>query len=349
MKITRSHLRKRSARRWLAISLLCLFLCPIEGWAQAISNLGAPSNSHANPWGPATSSIIVPQGGTSTTFRSSIEGAGDLVIPGVLYKPAGSPKGAVVIVNGSYGWSNNREGHYARSMSSAGFAVLVIDTFTPRGVTNTGTDTAAVSMFDQMGDAYAAKRALVDAGYRPDRIAIMGSGRGGAIALMAADRAFGPPEGDKGFALAMAVTPSCLLRPRAPKPTASVFLGLAERDSLNGVQGCHEMAADIAAAGGKVTSKVYPGTASGFDGEPIIPRMVHDPRVENLANCKVVVESDGRSTFDARSYSKSEFSMLVAQMRKSCVSRGAFGYTNLTQKANITLDLIDFLDANFAQ
>jgi dienelactone hydrolase len=283
------------------------------------------------------------------TFKSTVEGGGNLLIPSVLYKPAGPARGAVVIVNGSYGWSNNREGHYARSMSSAGFAVLVIDTYAPRGVTNTGTDTSAVSMFDQLGDAYAARRALIDAGHRPDRIAIMGAGRGGAIALMAADRAFGPPEGDRSFALAMAVTPSCLLRPRAPKPLASVFIGLAEKDSLNGVQGCQEMAAEFAAAGGKVASKVYPGTASGFDGEPILNRMVRDPRIENLMTCKVVVEPDGRSTFESKSFAKAEFSALVAQMRRSCVGRGAFGYTNLTQKANVTLDLIDFLDSNFAQ
>ena len=34
------------------------------------------------------------------------------------------------------------------------------------------------------------------------------------------------------------------------------------------------------------------------------------------------------------------------EMRKSCIRRGASGYTNVTLKANVTLDLIDFLDAN---
>lgn len=348
MNTTRSYCT-RLALRAFAISLLCPLFHATEGWAQALNNQGAPSHSHANPWGPAATALALPQGGTPMTFKSNVEGGGNLLIPGVLYEPAGATRGAVVIVNGSYGWSNSREGHYARSMSSAGFAVLVIDTYAPRGVTNTGTDTSAVSMFDQLGDAYAARRALIEAGYRPDRIAIMGAGRGGAIALMAADRAFGPPEGDRSFALAMAVTPSCLLRPRAPKPLAVVFVGLAEKDSLNGVQACQEIVAEFAAAGGKVASKVYPGTASGFDGEPIITRMVRDPRVENLQTCKVVVEPDGRSTFEGKSFSKAEFSALVAQMRRSCVVRGAFGYTNLTQKANVTLDLIDFLDANFAQ
>ena len=160
MNTTRSHFRKCLALRAVAVSLLCLPFHAIEGWAQAINNQGAPAHSQANPWGPAANTLVLPQGGTPMTFKSNVEGGGNLVIPSVLYKPAGPARGAVVIVNGIYGWSNSREGHYARSVSSAGFAVLVIDTYAPRGVTNTGTDTAAVSMFDQLRDCLRGKKSL---------------------------------------------------------------------------------------------------------------------------------------------------------------------------------------------
>ncbi|MBS0452482.1 MAG: hypothetical protein JSS14_14325 [Proteobacteria bacterium] len=60
-------------------------------------------------------------------------------------------------------------------------------------------------------------------------------------------------------------------------------------------------------------------------------------------------ESDGRATIDGNSFTNAEFAALISQMRKSCMSRGAFDYTNLTQKANLTLDVIDFLDTNVAQ
>ena len=338
------------AHRTLEVCMLLLgALFATDGATQAISNQGAPSHSWANPWGPSANTVAVPVGGTPISFKTGVQGAGDLAIPGVLFKPVGPAKGAVVVVSGGNGWSDSREGHYGRSMSSAGFAVLVIETNAPRGVKSTVVDNAAVSMFDQLQDANAARRFLVDAGYRSDRIAIMGAGRGGAIALMAADKTFDKAQGDKRFALAMAVTPSCVLRPRSPKPGAIIFLGLAEEDSLNGVEGCKDLAKDFAAAGGKVFSKVYPGTASGFDGEPSVLRMVHDPRAENLTNCRVVVEPDGRATIEGYSFANSEFAALIAHMRKSCISRGAFGYTNLTQKANLTLDLIDFLDTNLAQ
>ncbi|MBS0450672.1 MAG: hypothetical protein JSS14_05115 [Proteobacteria bacterium] len=265
-----------------------------------------------------------------------------------MYKPASAAKGAVVIVSGGNGWGDGREGHYARSFSSAGYAVLVIDSNKARGVISTLLDNGSISVFDELQDAYAAGRALVEAGHRPDRIAIMGAGRGGTIALMAADKSFGEGPGGRRFALAMAITPSCVLRPRAPQPGARVFIGLAEKDSLNGLVGCQDWAKDFAGAAGKIATKIYPGTASGFDGEASVLRMVHDPRIENLSNCTVAVEPGGRLALDGKTFTHSEFAALVAQMKKSCMTHGAFGYTNLTQKANLTLDLIDYLDSNFA-
>jgi acetyl esterase/lipase len=41
-----------------------------------------------------------------------------------------------------------------------------------------------------MRDAFAAKRYLISNGYAADRTAVMGTGRGGTIALLAADRTF---------------------------------------------------------------------------------------------------------------------------------------------------------------
>ena len=118
---------------------------------------------------------------------------------------------------------------------------------------------------------------------------------------------------------------------------------------MNSTKSCQEFAASLSSAGGKVISKVYPGTASGFDGEPVVNRQVRDPRVENFSNCKVGVEPDGFLTLEGKKFTQAEFAALVGQLRRSCMGLGAFGYTNLTQKANLTLDLIDFLDSNFAQ
>ena len=247
------------------------------------------------------------------------------------------------------GVSDDREGQYARSLSSGGYAVLVIDSYRARGVASTVADTAAVSVFDQLRDAFAARRFLIDTGFAVDRIAVMGSGRGGTIALLAADKTFVPGAADKRFAAAVAVSPGCIFHPRTPKPTTSVFIATGEKDTIVGQIGCRDWIKEYASAGGKVVTKAYPGAASGFDGSPIDTRMYRDLNVETFVNCRVDVEPDGSSVYDGKSFSESQFAALVAQMRKSCMGRGGSGYTNLTQKVNVTLDLTDFLDSNFPQ
>jgi dienelactone hydrolase len=174
----------------------------------------------------------------------------ELTIPSVLYKPPERTKGAVVIIGAGGGISNNREGHYARSLSSAGYAVAIIDTYCHRGVMSTIADNSAISVFDQVRDAFAARKFLIDGGYPADRIAVMGSGRGGTIALLAADKTFGPSATDKRFALALAVSPGCFFHPRTPKPVGSVFIATGEKDVVVGQTGSVFWAlADLAVSG----------------------------------------------------------------------------------------------------
>ena len=107
------------------------------------------------------------------------------------------------------------------------------------------------------------------------------------------------------------------------------------------------LAKEYAAAGGSVTVKLYPGAPSGFDGHPAVAQLFHDPLMETFVDCNVLVERDGRFTYVGKTFAESDTSALIAEMRKSCIKRGGSGWTNLTQKANVTLDLIEFLDSNF--
>jgi dienelactone hydrolase len=347
-RLKRTFTHRAARALWLGFALVAGVLA-VSG-AHAQQGPTRPGYSMlANPWGPSPPASPTPLGGVAVSVRSPQAGAPDLAIPGVLFKPAERAKGAVVIIGAGGGVSNNREGHYARSLSSAGYAVLVIDSYGPRGVTDTTANNAAVSVFDQALDAFAARKVLIDAGNSADRIAVMGSGRGGTIALLAADRTFVPSATGKRFALAMAVSPGCLFHPRTPRPAASVFIAMGDTDNIVGQAGCNEWVKEYASAGGKVISKVYRGAASGFDGDPVDVRMFRAPHIETFVDCRVVVESDGSSVYDGKSFAESQFVALIDQMRKSCIGRGGSGYTNLTQKANVTLDLIDFLDSNFPQ
>jgi dienelactone hydrolase len=306
-------------------------------------------SKYANPWGPSLPGSPIPFGGVAVTVEAPRASTPGLLIPAYLFKPAERSKGAVVIIGAGGGVSNNREGHYARSLSSAGYVALVIDSYGARGVTSTTENNAAVSVFDQARDAFAARKLLIDAGNSADRISVMGSGRGGTVALLAADRTFIPDADAKRFALAMAVSPGCIFHPMKPNPVASVFIAIGDRDNIVGQERCNEWVKEYASAGGKVSSKVYRGAASGFDGDPVDIRMFNFPKIETFVDCRVDVDPDGRSVYDGRSFEESQFAALVEQMRTSCIHRGGSGYTNLTQKANVTLDLIDFLDSNFPQ
>lgn len=351
MKLQRSLKHWAVRAVWLGVAFVAWVLAVSDALAQpGKASPTRPGDSmYANPWGPSPPASPTPLGGVAVSFRAARSSAPDLVIPAYLFKPAERAKGAVVIIGAGGGISDNREGHYARSLSSAGYSVLVIDSYGPRGVKDTTTNNAAVSVFDQALDAFAARKLLTDTGSPADRIAVMGSGRGGTIALLAADRTFVPSAIDRPFALAMAVGPGCLFHPRTPKPIASVFIAIADKDDIVGQAGCKEWVKEYASAGGKVVSKVYRGAASGFDGDPVDIRMFRVPDIETFVDCRVDVESDGRSAYGGLSFDESQFTALVDQMRKSCIHRGGHGYTNLTQKANVTLDLIDFLDSNFPQ
>jgi dienelactone hydrolase len=286
------------------------------------------------------------QGGTPVAYRSQQADARDLSINAMLYKPDMPAKGVVVIVNGSSSPRDYREGQYGRALSSAGYAVLAIDTFGSRGIVDTGADQAQLGTEAQAHDVLAARKYLVSLGYAADRTAVMGSGRGGTIALMVADRTFVQDEKDR-FVAAMAIGATCMFHPRLPKPASRVFVAVGEKDEVAGVQPCKDFAKEFAAAGGRIETKVYPGAANSFDGNPGNLRMFRDPFVQSFADCRVSVEPDGRSTYNGKAFAESDTTGLAAEMRKSCIKRGGFSWTNLTQKATVTLDVIEFLDLNF--
>lgn len=304
-----------------------------------------PSSIGARP-GVTVPTSEQPQGGKRVTFTSPQANAADLSIDAMLYKPDAAARGAVVVVNATPGWSDFREGQYARALSSAGYAVLAIDTYGPRGITGIQSDNAKLSTFAQARDALAAKKYLVSIGYPADRMAVMGTGRGGTIALLVADRTFVQNEGER-FAAAMAISASCIFRPKTPKPASRVFIAIGAKDDVAGVQPCKDFANEFANAGGHIDVKVYPGASSGFDGHPDVLGVARDPFMETFVNCSVAVEPDGRSSYNGKIFAESDTAALIGEMRRSCIKRGGSGWTNLTQKAAVTFDLIEFLDANF--
>lgn len=294
--------------------------------------------------GLVASACAQPQGGSPVAFNSANGAGATLPLRGVLYKPQGDSKGAVVIMHGSGGWSDFREGHYARAFVAEGYTVLAVDSFGPRGIGSTVEDQMKLSMTDSTRDAFAARRYLVSLGLPGQRMAVMGFSRGGVVATRAADRTYLPEEKDR-FQLALAFYPGCSTRPREPKPASIVFMALGEKDDYTGVKPCQDVAADFAAAGGKITVKVYPDAAHGFDGNPEFTRLVRMPTVENYIDCVVTIEPDGRQSYGGQTLAAEDVA-IYELLRKGCVKKGATFWTNPRQKEIATRDAIAFLNAN---
>lgn len=288
-----------------------------------------------------------PAGGTDVRFTTQDASGNAVALNGHLWLPTGAAKGAVVLVHGSGGWSDFREGHRARALGAAGYAALAIDSFGPRGISHTTEDQAQISNLQMTRDAFAARRYLLGRGFPADRIAVMGTSKGGTVALYAADRSFLPEQVDR-FAVAIAVSPGCTVRPRVPKPAGALFVALGDKDDYTGVKPCQDIAEAFRNAGGRVTVKVYAGAAHAFDGNPAYTTMVRLPLVENFMNCVAFIEDDGQVSFDGQRYAPDDMT-IVAAARKTCVRKGASVWTHPRQKEVVTRDAIDFLNEAFAR
>jgi dienelactone hydrolase len=102
-------------------------------------------------------------------------------VHGHLFLPPGTDKvPAVLLVHGSGGIYRAMLEYWPQRFNGAGYAVLAMDSFGPRGVKSTAEDQSQVPFAADMADAFAALKLLathprIDAG----RIAIMGFSRGG--------------------------------------------------------------------------------------------------------------------------------------------------------------------------
>ena len=136
---------------------------------------------------------------------------GDLRFP-----PVGTnvvpPLPAMIISHGSGGVRPDREIAWADRLTAQGVAVLVLDSFGPRGITTTAEDQTQLPLAASIADALFALKLLAShPAIDPERIGIMGFSKGGQVALYTALEAFrrSQVEGGLRFALHIALYASC--------------------------------------------------------------------------------------------------------------------------------------------
>ena len=273
-------------------------------------------------------------------------------IPGFLFLPQDAAPGAkfpaMVVVHGSGGVSDRREGDWGRALSSFGIAVLAIDSFTPRGVQSTVEDQSRVSSQQMLRDAYGAlaflaARDTIDA----ERVGVMGMSKGGTVALDAADER--TQQGGR-FAVYVPFYPGCTVQFRNPRMKGPIFMLIGESDDYTGVKSCAEYVERIRAAGASIELKTYPGAHHGFDGDTSSFRESWVPRAQNYRDCVVYVEDDRRTVTKAGT--PLDFRQprdAVAILKRECMRTGATVGGNASVKQRSHEDVKAFLKAHLVR
>jgi dienelactone hydrolase len=182
-------------------------------------------------------------------------------LQGYLTRPQGNgPFPAIVLLHGCAGVLSNDKQTWPKRLSSWGYVVLVVDSFSTRGIH----DTCRGLLADRVYDAYGAleflsKYSFVDS----SRIALMGFSAGGiatleAVQLGGAERLMG-----RKFKAAIAYYPICSLANGDMAVPTLILAG--ELDDWSPAQKCREMLAQRSGKGSSVQLDVYPGARHAFD------------------------------------------------------------------------------------
>jgi dienelactone hydrolase len=265
-------------------------------------------------------------------------------ITGELSLPAGATDRvpAVILLHSCSGVTPNLA-DWAQEVNRMGFAALVLDSFTARGVTELCTGRTPVSIGSRLIDAYRALTLLsVHPRIDPRRIAALGFSHGGWVTLWASQAQFERRflRANVEFAAHAAFYPAgCnaqLLRETdmAPGPVR-IFHGTA--DDWTPIGPCREWVSRRQAAGRNVSLVAYEGAMHAFDA-PFFTPPRRLPDVVNSGRCVVTQQPDGVFVDNEGR----PFSGL-----SSCMTRGGtLGYHPAAHKQSIT-DLKTFLDESF--
>jgi dienelactone hydrolase len=233
---------------------------------------------------------------------------------GYLFRPVSEGAApAVVLMHGcgglinQFGRINLRETDYANRLSAAGYVVLIVDSFTPRGVRNMCAPAnyqRAVALA-RPRDAYGALIFLQDKSYvRPDRIGLIGWSQGGGTVLMTVrihdsqGRPANLPHGD--FAAAIAFYPGpCSERQLKPgwETRIPLLVLIGERDVWTPLGPCQTLLDHGRERGSPVELHTYPGAYHDFDYPGV--RYHEEPDYRTTAGVVPIVAMDPAARADA--------------------------------------------------
>ena len=246
---------------------------------------------------------------------------------------------AVVLLHGSDGVTNAREGAWAREIASMGAVAFVVDSFGPRNVRSTIDDQTRVATGAMIEDAFLALEYLSSQDFvDPDRIAVMGFSKGGGAALLASDRR--SLRAGQPFSAHVALYPFCSTQYRAPQPGGPLLVAIGDADDYTGVKTCADYVERIRKAGGRAELKLYKGAAHGFDTAQGAGQIAS---AQNFRDCVMMIEDDGSTVLAKTGQALPDPQKAIEALKRECMRTGATIAANPAARRQVAEDVKAFL------
>jgi dienelactone hydrolase len=276
---------------------------------------------------------------TGDTKGTPVTVAGELRIP----KPGTDRLPAVILIHGSGGVGSNVD-FWAKEINSRGIAVFILDTFTGRGIVNTGNDQSQLDSLAMMIDAYRALDLLAQhPRIDPERIAVMGFSKGAVAAVYSSNERFRKlyDLAKVGFAAHIGMYTPCNVHYRDDdKVTGApirLFHGIA--DDYVPIAPCRDYVERLKHASVNATLTEYPDAYHAYDA-PLAPRPpIVLPQAQTSRNC-TLQEGDNGQVLNAKTGA-------VFTPADPCIEHGPhIGYNQAASEATAKA-VREFLTATF--
>ena len=176
----------------------------------------------------------------------------------------------VIIVHGSDGPMSGASFAWRNILDRAGIATVRLDSFTGRGIKTVESDQSQLGFLNAIFDVYRTVETIAkDPRFDPNRIVVMGSSRGGLVALYASlkrfHRLYGPQNGELAAYFPLYASCSLGLDRESELVSAPVRLFHGELDDWVPEKPCKEFVARAIAAGNDITLTSFPNARHAFD------------------------------------------------------------------------------------
>lgn len=223
-----------------------------------------PATSHADELVEFRSAPVEP-----SAFRQRLAKAkGEVLQPELgpmlrafLTKPPGDgPFPAIVLLHGCGGIRPSNRTYWPERLSSWGYVVLVVDSFSTRGIDNT----CNKFFYDRVYDAYGALNYLADQRFvDPARVSLLGFSAGGIATLQSIQLGAAETQFDRSFKSAIAFYPHCAVSNGDMAVPTLILIG--ERDDWTPAAACEKMMEQRSGNGSPVRLVTYEKAHHAFD------------------------------------------------------------------------------------